>query len=239
MVIERATDGVAATASQGGRPPVLRRPRPLGRRRRRPRLRPRLTCASPSRTSSYTILAESLRGARGRHRRRGRARHGRRRSCRELLDEAGVDARPRPRRRHGPAGPDRPRDAARVALAARSCPAGSALDPAAEMEERLGLPVHARQRRERRRARRGRPSASAAARHVTWPICSLSAGIGAGPRSSTAAPSAGRAASPARSATSWSIPEGPICRCGNRGCLETFVAGPRAVRAAAPLARPA
>ena len=32
-------------------------------------------------------------------------------------------------------------------------------------------------------------------------------------------------------------PQGPICRCGNRGCLETFVGRPGAVRAAAPLAR--
>ena len=29
-------------------------------------------------------------------------------------------------------------------------------------------------------------------------------------------------------------PDGPVCRCGNRGCLETAAAGPRAGRAAAP-----
>ena len=58
----------------------------------------------------------------------------------------------------------------------------------------------------------------------------LSAGIGAGLILDGRSPTAASAASPARSATSSSDPSGPICRCGNRGCLET-VASPVAVAA--------
>ena len=48
----------------------------------------------------------------------------------------------------------------------------------------------------------------------------ISSGIGAG-LCSTAACTAAPRASPASSATCSSTPTGPVCRCGNRGCLET------------------
>ena len=80
MVIERATDGVAATASQGGRPPVLvALDRSAGAVVGLDFGHDSLRVAVAD--LSYSILAESYRGARGRHRRRGRARHRRARSC--------------------------------------------------------------------------------------------------------------------------------------------------------------
>ena len=110
------------------------------------------TCASPSPTSSSTSSPSSTstldvdharpRGAR--HRRAPGPRDARRRpaSTPGAVLAAGV----------GLPGPDRPRDGPRRARR-RSCPAGSGIDPAAELERRLDVPVHARQRREPRRAR--------------------------------------------------------------------------------------
>ena len=134
-----------------GRPaPGARRPGPLGRSRRRARLRPRLAARRHRRPLLHDPR-RVLRGARGRHRRRGRARH--RCGTRVRAHRGGRRrARPRARRGHGAARPDRPRERPRALPAdpsrlGRARPRGG--DGGAPRAARAP-----RQRRQRRRARR-------------------------------------------------------------------------------------
>ena len=98
------------------------------------------------------------------------------------------------------------------------------LDPAAEMEERLGLPVHLDNDanvgalgESTFGVGRGQPT--------SWPTCACRR---------ASAPGLVINGRPFRGARGIAgeighvlvDPQGPICRCGNRGCLETFVAGP-------------
>ena len=139
----------------------------------------------------------------------------------------GHRARPPARRRHGPRGADR--QARRASIEADGIlPGWHGIRPAAEMQARLGVPVELENdanvgalgekvfgaargvddliyvravRGHRRRARSSRAARTAASRGVAGEIGHVLAD-----------------------------PTGPICRCGNRGCLET-VAGPVAVAA--------
>ena len=64
----------------------------------------------------------------------------------------------------------------------------------------------------------------------------LSTGVGAGPADRRRALHRLDAASPARSATFRSVRNGSICRCGNRGCLETVASAGAVTRALASTA---
>ena len=200
MVIERATDGVAATASQGGRPPVLvALDRSAGAVVGLDFGHDSLRVAVAD--LSYSILAESfaelevdtaavdaLDTAAA--------------LVSELIDEAGVE-----RGRVLAAGMGLPGPIDRETGLVHSQPILPGWVGARPRRRDGGAPRAARppgQRRERRRA--GRVDLRRRARH---PRDGLSAPLGGHRRrasSSTAGPSAGRAASPARSATSWSIP---------------------------------
>ena len=200
MVIERATDGVAATASQGGRPPVLvALDRSAGAVVGLDFGHDSLRVAVAD--LSYSILAESFAELEV-DSAAVDALDTAATLVSELIDEAGVERGRVLAAGMGLPGPDRPRDRPR-ALAAD--PAG--LGGARPRRRDGGAPRAARppgQRRERRRA--GRVDLRRRPRH---PRDGLSAPLGGHRRrasSSTAGPSAGRAASPARSATSWSIP---------------------------------
>ena len=224
MVVERATDGVPATLA--GPPAALLVARPLGRRRRRPRLRPR-----------------------PRARRRRRPLH---RSWPRPIAELEVDSprwtRSTPPRELVSSCSTRPASsAAACSASAWACPARSTARPAASAPPPIlpgwvgvdagrrdrasasGSPVQRRQRRQPRRARRvdlgRRPRRR---RHGLREGCRRASAPGS---SSTAALRRRAAASRARSATCSSTRSGPICRCGNRGCLETFVGAPRPARA--------
>ena len=71
------------------------------------------------------------------------------------------------------------------------------------------------------------PRRARAARARCRPRCSSASATPSAPASSSAATSsAASTARPARSGTSRSTRTGPICRCSNRGCLETYAGGP-------------
>jgi predicted NBD/HSP70 family sugar kinase len=139
----------------------------------------------------------------------------------ELLDEAGVD-----RGRVVAAGVGLPAPIDRELGLVRSQPILASwlgLDPAAELEERLGLAVHLDN--DANVGALGEYTLGAARGSSVMAYLRLSAGIGAGLVIN------GRLFRGARGIAGeighvLVDPEGPICRCGNRGCLETFVAGP-------------
>ena len=199
MVIERATDGVAATASQGGRPPVLvALDRSAGAVVGLDFGHDSLRVAVAD--LSYSILAESF------------AELEVDTAAEDALDTAatlvselhrrgGRRARPRAGGGHGPPGPDRPRERPR-ALAADPARLGRARPRGGDG----GAPRAARAPRQRRQRRR--PRRVDLRRRPRHPRDGLPAPLGGyrrRPRASTGAPSAARAASRARSATSWSI----------------------------------
>ena len=235
MVIEREVDGVAARPRRAGARRCSSRstspPAPLlgidfghdsrARRRRRP--------------VATSILAEShaeIEVDTGAATRRSTPPPG---SCRATARGGRRRPRPRARRGHGPARPDRPRERPR-ALAARSCPSldghrprrrdGGA--PRACPSTSTTTPTSARSA--------SRRSASGAGADV-MAYLRLSAGIGAG-LVIDGRPFRGARGVAGEIGHVLVDPQGPICRCGNRGCLETFASPARAVRAAAPLARP-
>ena len=193
------------------------------------------------------VAAQRPGGRRGRRRHRPRARPGggrrpqRRRSwprsspwststptAPRSLDQAAAmvrDALPRGElARHRPAGRRacacrRRWTGGRPGSAPASCRGWQELLPGEELERRLGVPVLRRQRRQPRRARRAAPRASPAASHDLVYV-KLASGLGAG------IVLGGRLH---RGATGIAGEighvqvgeDGQVCRCGNRGCLET------------------
>ena len=181
---------------------------------------------------AHTILAEATRDldvdhdaeegleAAGAARRRGARRA--RASPRDRVLGAGV----------GIAGPV---DAARGTRRRLDDPARlGGVDVAAELERRLGLPVHVDNDANLGALAESRLGAGRGASDARLPDALL--GHRRRARSSAAGCTAAPAARPARSATCSSTSTGPICRCGNRGCLETFAGAGALARAAAPLA---
>ena len=215
-------------SAAGGRPMLLgstRRPA-----RRSASISATSRCASRSPTcprrcspSGAVELDVDPAGA-GRARRGGRAR-------REGAGRGGRRARPGRRRRMGGSGADRPRDGGRWRRR-RSCPAGRRRRRARSSRARLDLPVEVDNDANLgalgevdigRRAR-------ALGRRLREDLVRDRRGLVLGGRVYR-----GRPASRASSATSGRAPRAPLCRCGNRGCLET-VASTGAVLA---LLRPA
>jgi predicted NBD/HSP70 family sugar kinase len=139
----------------------------------------------------------------------------------ELIDEAGVD-----RGRVVAAGMGLPgpidRESGRV-HSQPILPGWVALDPAAEMEERLGLPVHLDN--DANVGALGESTFGVGRGTHVMAYLRLSAGIGAG-LVINGRPFRGARGIAGEIGHVLVDPQGPICRCGNRGCLETFVAGP-------------
>jgi predicted NBD/HSP70 family sugar kinase/biotin operon repressor len=139
----------------------------------------------------------------------------------ELLEEAGVE-----RERVVAAGVGLPAPIDRENGLVSSQPILASwlgLDPAAELERRIGLPVHLDN--DANVGALGEYTLGAARGSQVMAYLRLSAGIGAGLVIN------GRLFRGARGIAGeighvLVDDEGPICRCGNRGCLETFVAGP-------------
>ena len=98
-------------------------------------------------------------------------------------------------------------------------PDWAGLNAAGELDAAARAAGHGRQRREPRRARRGldRRRPRAHRRHLRDGLVRDRQRA----RSSAAGSTAARPASPASSATCSSSSKGAVCRCGNRGCLET------------------
>ncbi len=138
-----------------------------------------------------------------------------------LLDEAGVD---RTRVLAAGMGLPAPIDRATGFLQSRAIiPSLDGIDPAAEMGMRLHMPVHLDN--DANVGALGESTFGAGAGAEVMAYLRLSAGIGAG------LVIGGRPFRGARGVAGeighvLVDPQGPICRCGNRGCLETFVAGP-------------
>jgi predicted NBD/HSP70 family sugar kinase/biotin operon repressor len=102
-------------------------------------------------------------------------------------------------------------------------PSLDGIDTAAEMEQRLGLPVHLDN--DANVGALGESTFGAGAGVEVMAYLRLSAGIGAG------LVIGGRPFRGARGVAGeighvLVDPQGPICRCGNRGCLETFASPP-------------
>ena len=204
---------------QGGRPPILlaldARPAPPSAS-----TSATTTCASPSPTSRTpsspsrspssrsTTAAEEPRPRR--RARRGAARRGRRR------------ARPRARGRHGPARADRPRH--RLVRPTAILPGWLGLDAGRRDGARgSACPSSSRTTPTSARSARRRFGAGRGARRPGLPPASRPASA---PASSSAAARTTARRHGGRDRPRPGRPHGPICRCGNRGCLETFVAGP-------------
>jgi predicted NBD/HSP70 family sugar kinase len=143
------------------------------------------------------------------------------RLARELLDAAGV----------GPgrllaAGVGLPGPIDRESGLVRSqpiLPSWAGLDPVAELERRLSAPVHLDNDANVGALGEATFGAGRGARVLVY--LRLSAGIGAG-LVVDGRPFRGARGIAGEVGHVLVDPQGPICRCGNRGCLETFVAGP-------------
>ena len=219
LVVEREDlPGPSPTAR--GRPPArAARPGPLGRRRRRPRPRPRPHPRRRRRPLAHRDRRGEARDRRRRARPRRarphlRPRRGARSSARASAttrsSASGIGPRRPGRLRHQDA--RLVDDPARLAgRADRGDAGGAARHQRARRERRQ--PRRARRVVVRRRPRRGRSSPTSARTPASAPASSSTAG-------STAAP----AAPPARSGHVIVDEHGPVCRCGNRGCLETVAA---------------
>ena len=138
-----------------------------------------------------------------------------------LLDDAGVD---RTRVLAAGMGLPGPIDRASGLVHSRAIlPSLDGIDSSAEMESRLGMPVHLDN--DANVGALGESTFGAGAGYEVMAYLRLSAGIGAG------LVIGGRTFRGARGVAGeighvLVDAQGPICRCGNRGCLETFVAGP-------------
>lgn len=138
-----------------------------------------------------------------------------------LLDEAGVD-----RERVLAAGMGLPGPIDRRSGLVQSrpiLPSMDGIDTAAEMRERLLVPVHLDN--DANVGALGETTFGAGTGGSVVAYLRLSAGIGAG---LVLNGSLFRGAQGVAGELGHVLvdPQGPICRCGNRGCLETFVAGP-------------
>jgi predicted NBD/HSP70 family sugar kinase/biotin operon repressor len=102
-------------------------------------------------------------------------------------------------------------------------PSWVGLDPAREMEQRLELPVHLDN--DANVGALGESTFGVGRGTHVMAYLRLSAGIGAG-LVINGRPFRGARGIAGEIGHVLVDPDGPICRCGNRGCLETFVAGP-------------
>jgi predicted NBD/HSP70 family sugar kinase/biotin operon repressor len=219
LVVERATDGAAAPGPQGGRPPVLvaldrSAGAVLGLDFGHDHLRVAVA------DLSYTVLAETFvelevdTGA-------GEALDTAARLVDEVLGEADVQSGRVLAAGMGLPGPiDRE---SKLVHSQPILPSWVGLDPAAEMEERLGLPVHLDN--DANVGALGESAFGAGRGTHVMAYLRLSAGIGAG-LVINGRPFRGAQGVAGEIGHVLVDPDGPICRCGNRGCLETFVAGP-------------
>ena len=148
----------------------------------------------------------------------------------ELLDETGLSHDRRDRRRHGALRARSTTTAARSARP-RSCPGWEGLAVAAEMSRRIGdLPVHLDNDANLGALAEVTLGAARDARNAVYVM--VSSGIGAGLIVDGRPYRGGRGM--AGEVGHVLVDEtGPICRCGNRGCLETYVSGPAHLRPAA------
>jgi predicted NBD/HSP70 family sugar kinase len=138
----------------------------------------------------------------------------------ELIEEAGVE-----RDRVLAAGMGLPGPIERESGVVHSpiLPSWVGLNPANEMEERLELPVHLDN--DANVGALGESTFGVGRGTHVMAYLRLSAGIGAGLVIS-GRPFRGARGIAGEIGHVLVDPQGPICRCGNRGCLETFVAGP-------------
>ena len=138
----------------------------------------------------------------------------------ELIDEAGVE-----RDRVLAAGMGLPGPIERESGVVHSpiLPSWVGLNPANEMEERLELPVHLDN--DANVGALGESTFGVGRGTHVMAYLRLSAGIGAG-LVINGRPFRGARGIAGEIGHVLVDPQGPICRCGNRGCLETFVAGP-------------
>jgi predicted NBD/HSP70 family sugar kinase len=102
-------------------------------------------------------------------------------------------------------------------------PSWVGLEPARELQERLGVPVHLDN--DANVGALGESTFGAGRGTRVMAYLRLSAGIGAG-LVIDGRPFRGARGVAGEIGHVLVDPQGPICRCGNRGCLETFVAGP-------------
>ncbi|MEA2322080.1 MAG: hypothetical protein QOD81_1930 [Solirubrobacteraceae bacterium] len=139
----------------------------------------------------------------------------------QALDEAGVD---RDRVLAAGMGIPGPIDRATGLVESRAIlPSMDGLDTAAEMGERLGMPVHLDN--DANVGALGESTFGAGAGFEVMAYLRLSAGIGGG-LVIGGRPFRGAGGIAGEIGHVLVDPQGPICRCGNRGCLETFVAAP-------------
>ena len=138
----------------------------------------------------------------------------------ELIEEAGVE-----RDRVLAAGMGLPGPIERESGFVHSpiLPSWVGLNPANEMEERLELPVHVDN--DANVGALGESTFGVGRGTHVMAYLRLSAGIGAG-LVINGRPFRGARGIAGEIGHVLVDPQGPICRCGNRGCLETFVAGP-------------
>ena len=138
----------------------------------------------------------------------------------ELIEEAGVE-----RDRVLAAGMGLPGPIERESGVVHSpiLPSWVGLNPANEMEERLELPVHLDN--DANVGALGESTFGVGRGSHVMAYLRLSAGIGAG-LVINGRPFRGARGIAGEIGHVLVDPQGPICRCGNRGCLETFVAGP-------------
>lgn len=138
----------------------------------------------------------------------------------ELIEEAGVE-----RDRVLAAGMGLPGPIERESGLVHSpiLPSWVGLNPANEMEERLELPVHLDN--DANVGALGESTFGVGRGSHVMAYLRLSAGIGAG-LVINGRPFRGARGIAGEIGHVLVDPQGPICRCGNRGCLETFVAGP-------------
>jgi predicted NBD/HSP70 family sugar kinase len=218
VVVERAADGVIA-GPQGGRPPVLvaldrSAGAVLGLDFGHDHLRVALADLSYSILTETSVALEVDSEALA-------ALDTATRLAAELIEDAGIDSS-----RVLAAGMGLPGPIDRETGLVHSqpiLPSWIGLNPAAEMEDRLGIPVHLDN--DANVGALGESTFGAGRGTRVMAYLRLSAGIGAGLVID------GQLFRGARGIAGeighvLVDPQGPICRCGNRGCLETFVAGP-------------
>jgi predicted NBD/HSP70 family sugar kinase len=219
MVVERVADGAGSSGPQGGRPPVLVALDPsagavVGLDFGHDSLRVAVA------DLSYDVLAETYveldvdtaaqdamdTGAR---------------LVAELVEQASIDPQRVLSAGMGLPGPiDR---ASGLVLSRPILPSWVGLGPAAEMGERLGLPVHLDN--DANVGALGESTFGVGRGSRVMAYLRLAAGIGAG-LVIDGRPFRGARGIAGEIGHVLVDPQGPICRCGNRGCLETFVAGP-------------
>jgi len=218
LVVERVAESAAPASPQGGRPPVLvaldqSAGAVVGLDFGHDSLRVAIA------DLSYAILAETyaeLEVDTAAHDALDTAA----RLVGELIEEAGVE-----RDRVLAAGMGLPGPIERESGVVHSpiLPSWVGLNPANEMEERLELPVHLDN--DANVGALGESTFGVGRGTHVMAYLRLSAGIGAG-LVINGRPFRGARGIAGEIGHVLVDPQGPICRCGNRGCLETFVAGP-------------